>query len=66
MELQALSFELKFVFGETQNGRFPAPSGVQGGAESAQEAQSYGSDREEQSDLDGKAADTDQSETKEL
>ena len=50
--------------GETGNDRIRTARAII--AESAQEAQSYGSDREEQSDLDGKAADTDQSETKEL
>ena len=50
--------------GETGNDRIRTAREII--AESAQEAQSYGSDREEQSDLDGKAADTDQSETKEL
>ena len=50
--------------GETGNDRIRTAREII--AESAQEAQSYGSDREEQSDLDGKAADTDQSETREL
>ena len=50
--------------GETGNDRIRTAREII--TESAQEAQSYGSDREEQSDLDGKAADTDQSETKEL